>query len=157
MNIVSYSHIDIYTFRIFRWSPFSIYQPCDLVFLNGRLFIHGFSKMAVSRRTTGDHWSHHVVQLAPRSSTRQPSSSWWMVGTWPDFYQIHIKRYVYEYLGGDNSNIFLCSSRKLGKIFSNLTIIFVQRGWFNHQLGMISNISICFMYIHVFIMYICVA
>ena len=40
-------------------------------------------------------------------------------------------------LSGGNSKIFVCSSRKLGK-WSNLTSIFFQMGWFNHQLGVVT-------------------
>ena len=54
---------------------------------------------------------------------------WWWYGCWKICQLFGLQ------LGGGNSNIFLFSPRKLGKIFTHFdgSHIF-QRGWFNHQL-----------------------
>ena len=78
-------HIYAYIHYLYVKSP-SINPATSLVFLNGTLFIHGWEDgHRQPRHSTGDHGSHRVMHVAPRSSTRHRQSIMVNVGTWPDF------------------------------------------------------------------------
>ena len=57
----------------------------------------------------------------------------WTLGFWFVHKDTGVPRNLGPLLGG-GFNYFLCSPRSLGK-WSNLTSIFFQMGWFNHQLA----------------------